>query len=391
MSNLDKKIKPGDWLGILGGGQLGRMFCQAAQSIGYKVAVFDPAENGPAIDIANLHIHANYDDLISLKKFADLCKSITIEFENIPSNSLKYLSKYSFVSPGENAVSISQDRILEKNFLNLHNFKTVPYVIINSKEDVIRIDDKLFPGILKTSKFGYDGKGQVKIKNKLELINIYEKFINIPCIFEKEINLDYEISVILARDIDSNIQIFPIPINIHDNGILFASIVDEKNLNERIKKSAKDIAIAISNELNYYGVLCVEFFVSKNGDIIVNEIAPRPHNSGHYSIDSCISSQFEQQVRIMSGMPLGYNRLLYPTIMLNILGDIWYSGESNKLIEPDWFSIMSEPGVKLHLYDKKEIKKNRKMGHINISYSDFDYVYKKSKDIASILKLKKLL
>lgn len=388
MQQIYPEIKPGEWLGILGGGQLGRMFCHAAQSIGYKVAVLDPAMYGPAIDIADLHIHADYTDKTGLKKLSNLCKSITIEFENIPYESLRFLSNYSFMSPLYNSVAISQNRIEEKNFLSQNGFNTVKYHVISSNGNLNNIDDDMFPGILKTAKLGYDGKGQKKVNNKDDLFKIYKEFGEIPCILEKSMTLSYELSVIIARDFKGNIKTFPIPINIHNNGILAYSIVDEKLLSNSIKNKAKQISIEIANALDYFGVLCVEFFVLNNGDLVVNEIAPRPHNSGHYTIEGCLTSQFEQQVRIMTGIPLGDTDLLFPTIMLNILGDIWFSEDYSLKLEPKWFDILSKKGVKLHLYGKKEARKNRKMGHITISYNNFELVFDRAKHISSILNLK---
>ena len=363
-------IAPGGWLGMLGGGQLGRMFCHAAQSLGYKVAVLDPAAECPAGMVADLHIQAAYDDEAGLARLAQTCQAVTTEFENVPADSLRALATRCRVSPAGDAVAIVQDRIAEKTFIAAQGIPVAPHAAIRSEADLNAASDALFPGILKVARLGYDGKGQARINTRQEAIAAFAEFGGVACVLEALMPLDYEISVVLARGFDGASVVFPVARNVHVDGILAVSTaapVQQDAAHAERQARATEAAQAIAQGLGYHGVLCVEFFVLQDGSLIVNEIAPRPHNSGHYTIDACVTSQFEQQARAMAGLPLGGTDLLAPAVMLNILGDIWYAdatGDAQR--EPDWAAVLAVPSAKLHLYGKREARRGRKMGHITI-------------------------
>ncbi|AHV93970.1 5-(carboxyamino)imidazole ribonucleotide synthase [Bordetella holmesii] len=356
-------LAPGAWLGLLGGGQLGRMFCHAAQSLGYRVAVLDPADECPAGMVADMHIRAAYDDAQGLKALADRCSVVTTEFENVPADSLRMLAARCRVSPSGEAVAVVQDRIAEKTFIAAQGIPVAPHAAIGSKDDLLSASDALFPGILKVARLGYDGKGQARVSNRAEALSAYAEFGGVSCVLEALLPLDHEISVVIARGFDGTSVVFPIARNVHRDGILAVSSVGGLESGE-VQQQAREAAQTIAQGLDYHGVLCVEFFVLQNGDLVVNEIAPRPHNSGHYSMDACITSQFEQQARVMAGLPLGSTALLRPAVMLNLLGDIWYEGSISR--EPAWDEALAVDSAKLHLYGKHDARFGRKMGHVTI-------------------------
>ncbi|SNX27933.1 5-(carboxyamino)imidazole ribonucleotide synthase [Polynucleobacter meluiroseus] len=363
-------IFPGSYLGILGGGQLGRMFTQAAQAMGYKVCVLDPDSESPAGSIAEKFIHAQYTNVDALKEMAVLCAAVSTEFENVPAGALDELESLGvFVAPRSACVSLAQNRIAEKNFLASWKAETnigpVPYCVVERVADLEHIPADLFPGILKTARLGYDGKGQVTVDDLSELSTAWHEFGQVPCVLEKKMDLDFEVSALVVRGYDDAVVAYPVAQNIHRNGILHTSTVPAPSLKSQQEKKIIDAAKALIRKIDYVGVLCVEFFVLKNGDIVANEIAPRPHNSGHYTMDACVSSQFEQQVRAMARLPLGDTRLLAPVSMLNLLGDIWFEGSEDKARVPAWNQVLAHPDAKLHLYGKSAPRMGRKMGHIN--------------------------
>jgi 5-(carboxyamino)imidazole ribonucleotide synthase len=353
-------ILPGATLGMLGGGQLGRMFTTAAQTMGYKVIVLDPDTNSPTGVIAEQHICAKYDDETALKQLAELCDAITTEFENIPASTLSYLEKHTVVHPSASALSQTQNRLVEKQFISSLDIAIAPFKAIRTQEDIAGIEASFsFPAILKVTNFGYDGKGQVVCNSIDDVYKAFSELNNVECVLEQRINLEREVSTILARSESGKITFFPVAENIHVNGILHSTTVPS-SLNEAQTNVVQGYASKISNALNYVGTMAVEFFVSKEGEILVNEIAPRPHNSGHYTLDACQTSQFEQQVRMLCGLPSGNCDLTSPVVMINLLGDVW--GNS----QPNWSSLLSEPANKLHLYGKNEARIGRKMGHFNV-------------------------
>ncbi|MER0170665.1 MAG: 5-(carboxyamino)imidazole ribonucleotide synthase [Nitrosomonas sp.] len=359
-------IMPGAMLGVLGGGQLGRMFVQAAQQMGYPVTVLDPDSGSPAGRVADDFICAGYADPSALEKLGSQCAAITTEFENIPANSLRNLAKSCAVSPDAYSVSVAQNRIAEKQFLSINGFTVAPFAVIQQPDDFADQDAAdLLPGILKVSQFGYDGKGQVKVASAAEFPAAYAQLNHAVCVLEKFMPLKCEISVVVARGGDGKMATFPVAENQHVNGILDVSIVPAR-ISPQLTGKVQEIACQIAKSLNYQGVLCVEFFVLQDDELVINEIAPRPHNSGHYSIDACVTSQFEQQMRTLCGLPLGSTAQLSPAVMINLLGDVWRNGD------PDWNIVLQHPAAKLHLYGKAEARPGRKMGHFTVLSSDIE-------------------
>ncbi|WP_417549299.1 5-(carboxyamino)imidazole ribonucleotide synthase [Methylophaga sp.] len=357
-------ILPGATLGMLGGGQLGRMFTTAAQTMGYKVIVLDPDKNSPAGIIADQHICATYTDESALKELALQCAAITTEFENIPASTLAFLEQRTVVHPSSTALASTQNRNTEKNFIRAQGIATVPFVSIHSKDDIANIGDQItFPAILKVATFGYDGKGQIVCEDLQAAYEAFDALGQKECVLEQRIDLEREISVVLARAQNGQITAFPVAENVHINGILHSTTVPSI-AEQSQQQMAIEMASKIAEGLDYVGTMAVEFFVSKQGDIIANEIAPRPHNSGHYTLDACRTSQFEQQVRMLCGLPAGNAELISPVVMINLLGDVW--GNS----QPHWNKLLTQPDIKLHLYGKKEARAGRKMGHFNVLAAD---------------------
>jgi len=365
MQSKPEKIMPTKSLGILGGGQLGRFFTIAAQKMGYSVVVLDPDKQSPAGKIADKHICKSYDDLGALDELRAYCTAVTTEFENVPAETLQYLEKDIIVRPSSKAISIAQNRINEKDFLKKCGIPVGPYVVIDSIESLSNINEehKIFPGILKTAQFGYDGKGQIHVKNNIELEAAFKSFRSAPCTFELKLNLDCEFSIVLARTFNGDIMVYPLIRNQHESGILDYSSIHPKSIAVLLENHAIKLAKKIANELSYVGVMAVEFFLSTDG-LFVNEIAPRPHNSGHFSIDACVYNQFDQQVLTLAGDRLKKEVTKFPiSLMLNLLGDLWFR---NKNLKEPKFRMIAGPGINLHLYGKEEPRIGRKMGHITI-------------------------
>ena len=356
-------ILPPAMLGMLGGGQLGRFFVIAAHEMGYRVTVLDPDKNSPAGKIADVHLCAAYDDTEALKKMAETCQAITTEFENVPAATLDTLAKSRTVRPSAKAVAIAQHRVLEKQFIRDAGIPVAPFVVVNAVNDLPADNDAIYPAILKVARFGYDGKGQARVSNQAQAAEAFQAFKGEQCVLEKMLNLDYEVSVVLARDASGNVAAYPTAENSHLNGILDVSIVPAR-APKAIHDQAKNLAMKIAEKLEYIGVLAVEFFVS-DGQLLANEMAPRPHNSGHYTIDANVTNQFEQQLRALVGLPLGDQRLHSQAVMVNILGDVWKNGA-----EPAWDKIFARPELKLHLYGKHEPRPGRKMGHFTVIGED---------------------
>jgi 5-(carboxyamino)imidazole ribonucleotide synthase len=358
-------ILPGATLGILGGGQLGRMFTIAARTMGYRVMVLDPDFASPAGQMADVHLQADYTDHGALKQLGAACAAVTTEFENIPAASLIELASYCRVSPGAAAVAIAQDRSHEKSWLRDNGFATAPFALVNAEAD---LDAALAatgtPALLKVSRLGYDGKGQARVATLDEARAAFREFGGQSCVLEGFVKLEREVSVVLARSDAGECALFPVAENRHENGILDVSIVPAR-VPDSLAQQARDMAQAVASRLGYVGVMAVEFFVA-DGQLMVNEIAPRPHNSGHYTLDACVTDQFEQQVRVLAGLPLGDTRLLSPAVMVNILGDRWQDGG------PHWDALLAHPTVKLHLYGKEAARPGRKMGHFNVLAADLD-------------------
>jgi len=351
-------ILPPAMLGILGGGQLGRMFAMAAKAMGYGVTVLDPDANAPAAAFADVHLQYAYNDHIALRELAETCAAVTTEFENVNAESMRWLAQHIPVSPSADCVAIAQDRIKEKSWISKAGLATAPYLALETVDDLNHDLAAYLPGILKTARLGYDGKGQVRVATAAEARAAYADLGGQPCVLEKMLPLNGEVSVIVARSNAHEVAVFPLAENQHSKGILDVSIVPAR-VAEGLAETACTMAVQLAAALDYIGVLAVEFFVLEGDTLVINEMAPRPHNSGHYTIDACLTSQFEQQVRTMCGLHPGSTQLLSPVVMVNLLGDAWKENGA----EPSWQVLMQAPNAKLHLYGKKEARPGRKMGH----------------------------
>ena len=351
-------ILPGETLGVLGGGQLGRMFALRARVMGYRVVVLEPDPRSPAGQVADEQIEAAYDDLSALDLLAERCAAVTTEFENVPAGSLERLATRVPVRPSAAAVAVTQERIAEKSFLRDHGFATAEFAAVLRVEDVERaVAATGLPAVLKTARLGYDGKGQAVVGSPEEAREAFLRFGAVPCILERRLSLERELSVVLARGADGATVAFPPGENVHRNGILHTTTLPTA-VSPTLAGEAERVACGIAERLGYVGVLGVEMFVAEGGRLFVNELAPRPHNSGHYTIDACAPDQFELQVRTLAGLPLVPPRLLTPVCMVNVLGDSWRGGA------PRWDRALAMPGVRLHLYGKAEPRPGRKMGHL---------------------------
>ena len=372
-------------LGVMGGGQLGRMFVHAAQAMGYFTAVLDPDANSPAGRVSHRHIQTDYTDSAGLQQLAQCSAAITTEFENVPAPALRELAQFKPVSPGADAVAIAQDRAAEKAHFDKCGVSCAPYAVIETPAQLdAALSAHLLPGILKTSRMGYDGKGQVRVKDAEALRAAWQDLKQVPCVLEKMLPLALECSVIVARGRDGQMVNFPVQRNLHRDGILAVTEVYEGHLPSDLQTQAVAAARAIAVGVNYVGVLCVEFFVLQDGSMVVNEMAPRPHNSGHYTLDACDQSQFDLQVRTLAGLPLTQPRQHSPAIMLNLLGDVWFNDQGLMRL-PDWAAVLALPGAHLHLYGKTEARKARKMGHLNITGATVAEVKKTALQAAAIL------
>jgi len=357
---------PGSWLGMVGGGQLGRMFCHAAQRLGYRVLVLDPAAQCPAGMAADEHLRAAYDDGQALARMAQRCAAVTTEFENVPAQTLAQLATMIRVSPSAQALSVAQDRIREKTAIRDAGIAVVEHAPVHGPDDIAAAPASLFPGILKSARLGYDGKGQARVATREDALQAWQTLRVPACVLEALAPLAQEISIVVARGFDDAIAVYDPSVNEHRDGILAVSSVAPDLLTESLRTQARQTAVSLVQALDYRGVLCVEFFVLTDGRLLVNEIAPRPHNSGHHTIDACASSQFDQQVRVLAGLPLGDTTLLRPAIMRNILGDVWFDAHGAPR-EPDWSGVLAVPQVHLHLYGKADARIGRKMGHVTVT------------------------
>jgi len=377
-------------LGVMGGGQLGRMFVQTAQQMGFFTAVLDPDPLSPAGRVSHHHIQTAYTDPAGLAQLAQRCVAVTTEFENVPAQSLAALAQTVTVSPAADCVAISQDRAREKTYFANCGVPVAPYAVIETAEQLAAVGTDLLPGILKTASMGYDGKGQIRVADHAALAAAWAELKHVRCVLEKMLPLQLECSVIVARGADGACVNLPVQRNLHRDGILAVTEVYEGNLPAALVERAVAAAKSIANGLQYVGVLCVEFFVldpdspiaQAMGGLVVNEMAPRPHNSGHYSLDACDVSQFELQVRTLAGLPLTQPRLHSPAIMLNLLGDIWPEGGT-----PPWAQVLALPGTHLHLYGKARAAKGRKMGHLTVTGADVAQVRATALQAARLLGL----
>ncbi len=363
---MTRFIAPGATLGVMGGGQLGRMFVHAAQRLGYQTAVLDPDLASPAGLIAHHHICTDYLDAQGLAQLAQCSAAITTEFENVPAQALVTLAAQRPVAPGAQAVAICQDRAAEKAHFKRCGVDCAAYAAIETDADLAHLDDALFPGILKTAQLGYDGKGQTPVKTRADLADAWRGLGGVRCLLEQRLDLALELSIIVARNAQGEAVHFPAQHNLHRAGILAVTLCPAAAISTAFEARAVKAALSLAQQMEYVGVLCVEFFVLQDGRLLANEMAPRPHNSGHATIDSCDVSQFELQVRTLTGAPLTAPRQHSPAVLLNLMGDLWF-GASELPAPPDWASVLELPGAHLHLYGKTSARRGRKMGHLTLT------------------------
>ncbi len=355
---MSAAILPGSAIGILGSGQLGRMFAMAARRMGYRVHTLSPDKDTPTGQVADVEIDAPYEDLDAVRKFARGVSAVTFEFENVPAQTAAAAAECTIVRPGGHVLHIAQHRLREKTFLSQAGLPVTPFRRVSSLAELADAARQIgLPAILKTADFGYDGKGQYRIKSETELPEAWRAVGEREAVLEAFVEFEREISVVAARSVAGDFVHYGAVENHHANGILDVSIAPAQ-ISPEIARNAVELAHNVLDVLQVVGVLCVEFFVSKGGRLLINELAPRPHNSGHFTFDANLTSQFEQQLRAVCNLPLGAVDQLSPAAMANLLGELWSDGE------PDWAAALAVPNVKLHLYGKSEPRPGRKMGHL---------------------------
>ena len=356
--NASRVYLPGSTVGVMGGGQLGRMFAIAARRMGYRVHTFSPDEDTPTGQLADREVAASYDDAAAVRDFARGIDVLTFEFENVPTQTIAWAAEFCDVRPSAGVLHICQHRLREKGFLESNGFPLPAFAHITSVAELGEALERIgTPAVLKTASFGYDGKGQRKIEARNELAEVWAPFEGGAAVLEQFVRFEKEISVLVARSLEGELVTYPVCENVHRNHILDITIVPG-NVSPEVDRAARTLAGEIAERLGLVGLLAVEMFLLPDGKLLVNELAPRPHNSGHYSFDASVTSQFEQQLRAVCGLPLGSTESLRPAAMANLLGDLWATGE------PDWAAALSAPDVKLHLYGKTEPRRGRKMGHL---------------------------
>ena len=360
-------IPPGKTIGVLGGGQLGRMFAHAAERLGYRVHIYEPEANGPAGEVSALETNRPYTDIEALTAFAKSVDVVTYEFENIPAEPLWAIEKHVQLHPHWNVLETCQNRMREKTWLRKNGFPHVPFAEVEAGDDLGAAIRRIgLPCVVKTADFGYDGKGQIKVADDASLAKAVASFAKQRCVIEKFIDFKCELSVVVARSSTGEVKAFPVAENIHTKHILDFSIVPARVPAETAAEAEK-LALAIVEKLNVVGLLAIELFLTDRGELLVNELAPRPHNSGHWTLDACVTSQFEQHVRAVCGLPLGDVSVVAPVAMVNILGDAW-KWQGDKITgEPNWAAVLSHPHAKLYLYGKKAPRVGRKMGHFTVT------------------------
>jgi 5-(carboxyamino)imidazole ribonucleotide synthase len=370
------RIPPGATIGVLGGGQLGRMFGIAARRLGYRVHTYEASPDSPAGQISDREFTGAYTDQDKITEFLDSVDVVTFEFENIPAEVIDRIARHKPIRPRSDVLHICQNREREKNFLLNHGYPLAPFRVVHGDVDLKRALVELgCPAVLKTASFGYDGKGQQKLGSVADAD--FTPFAGGKAVLEKWIDFQCEMSVIAARGLDGTLCTFPAVENIHSRHILDYSLIPAR-VPDRMQKEASEIARSLAVDLDVVGLIAVEFFVTTEGKLLVNELAPRPHNSGHFTFDGCVTSQFEQQLRAVCGYPFGSPELLVPTVMVNLLGDLWKVGRP-----PDWSPVLSHPRAKLHLYGKLEGRVGRKMGHFCVLGPTLDEAFRSALDIKS--------
>jgi 5-(carboxyamino)imidazole ribonucleotide synthase len=369
---VSRVILPGSTIGVLGSGQLGRMLAIAARKMGYRVHTFSPSEDTPTGQVADKEIRADYADLDAIRAFAAGVHVVTFEFENVSTEAADAAAEIVPVRPSGSALHITQQRAREKAFLALHGFPVTPSAAVHTLDELaVALGHIGTPAVVKTAAFGYDGKGQHRVTSIEDAERIWGLIGHQEAVVEHVVDFSHELSVVAARGLDGAFAHFGAFENTHRNHILDIS-VSPARIDPVIANEAVQITHAIMDELSYIGLLCVEFFLTPEGRLLVNEIAPRPHNSGHLTVDACVTSQFEQQVRAVCGLPLGSTTQMRPAAMVNLLGDLWADGD------PDWASALAIPDVKLHLYGKESPQPGRKMGHLTAIADRVDVAVEKA-------------
>ncbi|MEI4831855.1 5-(carboxyamino)imidazole ribonucleotide synthase [Bacillus sp. FJAT-53711] len=369
---MTRIILPGKTIGIIGGGQLGRMMALAAKEMGYKIAVLDPTKHSPCAQVADIEIVASYDDLKAIQHLAEISDVVTYEFENIDYRCLQWLEKNAYLPQGSELLYTTQNRYTEKNAITKAGLPVAPYRLVQKQDELLAaITELSFPCVLKTTTGGYDGKGQVVLRSEADVARAKELVDQTECILEKWVPFEKEISVIVTRSVSGETKVFPVAENIHVNNILHESIVPAR-IAEELSQKGIEYAQVLADELQLVGTLAVEMFATADGEIYINELAPRPHNSGHYTLDACETSQFGQHIRAICNLPLGETNLLKPVVMVNILGEHIEGvlGQVNRLT-----------GCYLHLYGKEEAKAQRKMGHVNILNENIEDALEKAQSL----------
>ncbi len=355
---MNRPILPGSAVGVLGSGQLGRMFAIAARRMGYRVHTLSPDRDTPTGQVADREVYAEYDDLDAVRDFARNVSVVTFEFENVPAPTAEAAAEYSLVRPGGSVLHTTQHRLREKKFLRSAGLAVTPFEAVSSLDELRAAVKRLgAPAVLKTAGWGYDGKGQVKLASDADVEAAWQKLGSREAVLEAFVDFEREVSVVAARDVHGNLADWGVIANEHYRHILDVSVAPAP-VDVGVVRQARQMAHAVLEALDVVGVLCVEFFLARDGKLLINELAPRPHNSGHLTFDAAVTSQFEQQLRAICGLPLGSTELLCPSAMANLLGDLWEGGE------PDWQAACSHPQVKLHLYGKLQARPGRKMGHL---------------------------
>ncbi len=381
-----RAILPGATLGVMGGGQLGRMFVQAAQSMGYFTAVLDPDVTSPAGLVAHYHIETDYLDEQGLAQLMQRSAAITTEFENVPAGALVTLGAHRPVAPTADAVAVCQDRASEKAQFRRSGVPCAPFTLIDTPERLAAVPDALLPGILQTARLGYDGKGQAVVADRVALAAAWDRLGQVPCVLEQKLPLALELSVVVARSASGDLVQLPVQQNLHRDGILAVTQVPAPDASAALQQQASAAAARLAADLAYVGVLCVEFFVTTDGQLVANEMAPRPHNSGHWSIDGADVCQFGLQVRTLCGLPLVAPRQHSAAVMLNLLGDLWFDAGGTERTPP-WAQVLALPGTHLHLYGKTSARPGRKMGHLTVTAATPDQARATALQAAALLGL----
>lgn len=378
-------IQPGKTIGVLGGGQLGRMFAHAAERLGYRIHIYEPAYDSPAGEVSAKEFNAPYTDRERLEEFARGCAAITYEFENVPVEPLWAIEKLTSLKPHWNVLETCQNRLREKTWLRKNGFPHVPFAEVQVGEDLAAAIRRIgLPCVVKTADFGYDGKGQMKVNDEASLAQAVASFSKQRAVVERYIDFKCELSVIVARTDAGVARTFPLAENIHTKHILDFSIVPAR-VSEAVRLEAERLGVAIAEKIGLVGLLAIELFLTDRNELLVNELAPRPHNSGHWTLDACVTTQFEQHVRAIVGLPLGGTGLTAPAVvMVNILGDVWRPSADGRT-EPNWAALLAEPLAKLHLYGKSEPKVGRKMGHFTVTGPSADAALEKARGLKALL------